>query len=183
MEDSGVLTHLRQSPEHSTNTAVPEWGVLIVEQQVTWTEDGGWDWLLCSHALEFCNTYVLVVLHQGCHTPIPRVSHHGQTWVWSQVFSIIDKFAILTYHPPSLTPLPMLKMCKKKHNYLPLIGAILVHFVPNGFFAVGNGHWEHSESKWLLGVRIGIGHWLCSEPKRLLGNCIGWGHSSTKNGI
>ncbi len=41
MEDSGVLTHLRQSPEHSTNTAVPEWGVLIVEQQVTWTEDGG----------------------------------------------------------------------------------------------------------------------------------------------
>ncbi len=49
-------------------------------------------------------------------------------------------------------------MCKKKHNYVPLIGAILVHFVPNGFSALGNGHWEHSESKWLLGVRIGIGH-------------------------
>ncbi len=86
-------------------------------------EDGGWDWLHCSHALEFCllKNFAIYLCWWCCtNVPIPisRVSQHGQnvtccsTWVPFVLIPIpldsLDKVLVLASY--SLVP-PLAKIC------------------------------------------------------------------------
>jgi hypothetical protein len=122
--------------------------------QVTWPKDGRWDWVLCSHALEyffsqeFCNTYV------GGVTPNIRVF----MWVFRTQNVITCKARLLgfelelmkgqickfVYH---FSIVPNLITCCGKTNYI-VIWSLLVECL-----SIFNGYYLHQTNQVLKPMR------------------------------